>query len=93
MPDDIRADPVYMQLYEKTRQVTRSNLHDLTRQTSRPAFTEADFTAVVVGMRLNAVGGLLITLETSGSEKDNGWPLSDASTSGEEIQIHATRKA
>ena len=48
---------------------------------------------MVVGMRLNAVGGLLITLETSGSEKDNGWPLSDASTSGEEIQIHATRKA
>lgn len=90
IPDDVKKDPRYLKLYETTRMVAKSNLQS--ERPTMPPFSEADFTAAIVGMRLNAVGGLMVTLETSGAEKDKAFALSDAATAGELVHIHATRK-
>lgn len=93
IPEEVANDPGYRALFEKTRMVARNRINDIARPSDRKPFAEATFTAAVVGLRQNAVGGLILTLETAAGEKDNAWPLSDANAAGEEIEIHAMRKA
>lgn len=88
VPEDLARDPEYMRLYAQVYE-TRAKMNEHA-PVVRSAFASCTFGAMVQGIKMNSVGGVVITLETSYADADEAWQMGKAS--GEELNVHVTRK-